>query len=44
MVITGTPGRTALFAVGVALTGVTMVFDQATIGLMRGGLQLWRNE
>jgi O-antigen/teichoic acid export membrane protein len=43
VVITGTPGRTALFAVGVALTGVTMVFDQATIGLMRGGLQLWRN-
>jgi O-antigen/teichoic acid export membrane protein len=42
-VITGTPGRSALFAVGVALTGATMVFDQATIGLMRGGLQLWRN-
>jgi O-antigen/teichoic acid export membrane protein len=42
-VITGTPGRSALFAAGVALTGATLVFDQATIGLMRGGLQLWRN-
>ena len=32
-----------LFAVGVALIGVSMVFDQATIGLLRGGLQLQRN-
>jgi O-antigen/teichoic acid export membrane protein len=39
----GTPGQAALFAAGVAVTGVTLVFDQATIGLMRGGLQLWRN-
>jgi O-antigen/teichoic acid export membrane protein len=39
----GTPGQGALFAAGVAVTGVTLVFDQATIGLMRGGLQLWRN-
>ena len=39
----GTPGRGALFVAGVALTGVTLVFDQATIGLMRGGLQLRRN-
>ena len=39
----GTPGRAALFTAGVAVTGVTLVFDQATIGLMRGGLQLWRN-
>ncbi|HEX2820586.1 MAG TPA: hypothetical protein VHO07_10535 [Streptosporangiaceae bacterium] len=28
---------------GSVLTGVTMVFDQATIGLLRGGLQLTRN-
>jgi|HubBroStandDraft_4_1064222.scaffolds.fasta_scaffold30704_2 O-antigen/teichoic acid export membrane protein len=41
--MTGTPGRAALFTAGVVLTGVTLVFDQATIGLMRGGLQLWRN-
>jgi O-antigen/teichoic acid export membrane protein len=39
----GTPDRAALFAAGVAATGVTLVFDQATIGLMRGGLQLGRN-
>ena len=38
-----TPGRAALFAAGVALTGVTLVFDQATIGLMRGRLQMGRN-
>ena len=41
--ITGSPGRALLFAAGVALTGVTLVFDSATIGLLRGGLQLTRN-
>ena len=39
----GTPARAALFVAGSVLTGVTMVFDQATIGLLRGGLQLTRN-
>lgn len=39
----GAPDRAVLFAVGVALTGMSMVFDQATIGLLRGGLQLQRN-
>jgi hypothetical protein len=39
----GTPFRGMLFAAGVAATAVTLVFDQATIGLMRGGLQLGRN-
>ena len=39
----GTPYRAALFAVGVAVTGVALVFDLATIGLLRGGLQLSRN-
>jgi O-antigen/teichoic acid export membrane protein len=39
----GSPGRAGLFAAGVAVTGVTLVFDQATIGLLRGGLQLGRN-
>src|SRR5262249_48697373 len=39
----GTPGGGALFAAGVAVTAVTLVFDQATIGLMRGGLQMARN-
>lgn len=32
-----------VFAVGVGLTGATFVFDRATIGLLRGGLQLTRN-
>jgi len=41
--ISGTPGRLALFAVGVALTAVTLVFDESTIGLLRGGVQLSRN-
>ena len=29
--------------IGVALTGATQVFDEGTIGLLRGGVQLWRN-
>jgi O-antigen/teichoic acid export membrane protein len=41
--ISGAPGQSALFAVGVMVTGASLVFDQATIGLMRGGLQLSRN-
>jgi O-antigen/teichoic acid export membrane protein len=38
-----TPGQAALFIAGVVLTAIGLVFDQATIGLMRGGLQLTRN-
>jgi O-antigen/teichoic acid export membrane protein len=41
--ITGTLSRIAIFSFGVAVTGVTFVFDESTIGLMRGGLQLSRN-
>ena len=41
--ITGTPFRMLLFAVGVALTGATLVLDESTIGLLRGGVQLMRN-
>lgn len=41
--LSGTPARAALLAIGVTLTGGTFVLDQATIGLMRGGLQLSRN-
>ncbi|MFL5705410.1 MAG: lipopolysaccharide biosynthesis protein, partial [Ktedonobacteraceae bacterium] len=33
----------ALFAVGVSLTAITIVLDQAMVGLLRGELQLWRN-
>lgn len=32
-----------IFAAGVAITSATLVFDQAAIGLLRGGLQLFRN-
>ncbi|MDQ2903848.1 MAG: lipopolysaccharide biosynthesis protein [Chloroflexota bacterium] len=32
-----------VFGVGVSLTAMTMVLDQALIGLLRGELQLWRN-
>ncbi|MFL5627061.1 MAG: lipopolysaccharide biosynthesis protein [Ktedonobacteraceae bacterium] len=33
----------ALFAIGVSLTAITLVLDQALVGLLRGELQLWRN-
>ncbi len=32
-----------LFSVGVGLSAVTQVLDQALIGLLRGSLQFWRN-
>src|SRR6266566_6720119 len=35
--------NSALFALGVSLTAITLVLDDALIGLFRGGLQLWRN-
>ncbi len=41
--VSGTLGQAMLFVAGVALTAVSLVFDQATIGLLRGGLQLSRN-
>jgi O-antigen/teichoic acid export membrane protein len=41
--LAGDVGAALLFPAGVALTAVTLVLDQALIGLMRGGLQLWRN-
>jgi len=41
--ITGTLPRIALFAAGTMLVGSTLVFDEGTIGLLRGGVQLWRN-
>lgn len=42
-VLVADPLTTALFVLGVAITSITMVLDQALIGLLRGGLQLWRN-
>jgi O-antigen/teichoic acid export membrane protein len=41
--VTGSVPRILLFAAGVTLTGATLVFDEGTIGLLRGGVQLWRN-
>jgi len=41
--LSGSTGRLAIFAIGVALTGASLVFDEGTIGLMRGGVQLSRN-
>ena len=41
--IAGTPGQVLLFVIGTSLTGATLVFDEGTIGLLRGGVQLWRN-
>ena len=41
--VNGTIGRMTIFCFGVAITGAAAVFDSATIGLMRGGLQLSRN-
>lgn len=41
--ISGSLGQAALFTAGVCLTGASLVFDQATIGLLRGGVQLVRN-
>ncbi len=32
-----------IFAAGVSLTAITLVLDQALIGVLRGELQLWRN-
>ncbi len=36
-------GNVLIFAVGVSLNAITLVLDQALIGLLRGSLQLWRN-
>jgi O-antigen/teichoic acid export membrane protein len=39
----GTPTGALVVAAGVVITAATLVFDQAAIGLLRGGLQLSRN-
>ena len=36
-------GDIVIFALGVSLTAIALVLDQALIGLLRGELQLWRN-
>src|ERR1700756_220858 len=42
-VIAGSPSRALLVSFGVTLTAVCLVFDQATIGVFRGEVQLFRN-
>lgn len=39
----GSVGSVAIFGAGVALTALTSVLDSSLIGLLRGGLQFWRN-
>jgi O-antigen/teichoic acid export membrane protein len=39
----GTLDQKGIFAVGVTLTSVSIAFDMATIGVLRGGIQLTRN-
>jgi O-antigen/teichoic acid export membrane protein len=41
--IGGTIGQVSLFVFGTCLTGATLVFDEGMIGMLRGGVQLWRN-
>ena len=41
--ITGTPERALLVVFSVVVMAVALVFDQATIGVLRGGVQLFRN-
>jgi O-antigen/teichoic acid export membrane protein len=41
--IGGTLSQLVLFSVGTGLVGATLVFDEGMIGLLRGGVQLWRN-
>ncbi len=41
--LVGGPLRGSLLVIGVALTAATLVLDQATIGVLRGGIQLRRN-
>lgn len=37
------PLTIAFFSLGVGTTAISQVLDQALIGLLRGGMQLWRN-
>jgi O-antigen/teichoic acid export membrane protein len=41
--ISGSLFRIVLFVAGTAITGATLCFDEGIIGLLRGGVQLWRN-
>jgi O-antigen/teichoic acid export membrane protein len=41
--VSGKVSWALVFALGVMLTGASLTFDEGTIGLMRGGVQMWRN-
>ena len=41
--IGGSVAQVLLFTLGCCLTGALLVFDDGTIGLLRGAVQLWRN-
>jgi O-antigen/teichoic acid export membrane protein len=41
--VTNSPSRAALLCAAVVLTAMTLVFDSATIGWLRGGIQFTRN-
>ena len=41
--LSANPANVFFFAAGVVFTAVTLIIDQSLIGLLRGGLQLWRN-
>lgn len=42
-ILADSPAHIALFTLGVSLTAMVLVLDQALIGLLLGGRQLWRN-
>jgi O-antigen/teichoic acid export membrane protein len=41
--VAGSVGRAAIFCCGVSICAASVVFDAASIGMLRGGLQLTRN-
>jgi O-antigen/teichoic acid export membrane protein len=41
--ISSDPQQFLVFVGGVTIIGMSLVFDEATIGMLRGRLQLWRN-
>lgn len=41
--LAASPDHVILFALGTSLTGMVLVLDQASLGVMRAPLQFWRN-
>jgi TRAP-type uncharacterized transport system fused permease subunit len=42
-ILTASWANFTLFTVGVMITGMVLVLDQALLGLLRGSWQMWRN-